>query len=550
MLRPTFSGFEVARSGINASQKSLDVTGQNITNINTEGYTRQRLDLNSIPESSGIEQYSSNIAGVGRGVQDLGPSQIRNEFLDIRYREQVPKVGEMDILESALSDLEDIFDEITTDGLDSKLSYLKSQFQALSQTPGDAVIEGVVKTASTMVTQLFNDYANEIDVVASQQREYLQDSAVPDVNNLLSNIAVLNDEIKRENIHGDPALELNDNRNLLIDQLSEYMNVSVVRTSVDIGVGQSVEELSIVNKDVTDGSGNYLVLVDNDEYAQVGVDYSDTENIRLNLTKSIDPNFVITTDASSTPAEIAAAAAAADITDDTDTGKLAGYLKFNNNKAEFVSSNDVSVENRGYQYYSGMLDQVANTFANAFNSLNCTDTDGDGTVDPTVDIPKNLFEAEGGGTITAANIKISDDWRNSNETYIVNSIETSVGDDNTAANDNILRMIAEFDVDKTFASTEVGFEHNLFKGTLQGCLSHTSTTLGLQINNTNSNFENYTETLTGIDTMRKSTSSVSLDEEGINLLKYNKSYSAASRLMTTLDEALDVLINSTGRVGL
>jgi len=58
MLRPTFSGFQVAKRGLSVSQKLLDVTGQNITNINTDGYTRQRVDLYSISFSSGSSHYS------------------------------------------------------------------------------------------------------------------------------------------------------------------------------------------------------------------------------------------------------------------------------------------------------------------------------------------------------------------------------------------------------------------------------------------------------------------------------------------------------------
>lgn len=547
MLRPTFSGFQVARRGINTSQKLLDVTGQNISNINTIGYTRQRVDLNSIPESGGSRKYAGGVAGIGRGVMDMGPSQVRDKFLDIRYREQASKVGKDDVLQNALNDLENVFDEMTTEGLDAKVSYLKSQLQSLSQTPSNEVIEGVVKTAATMVTHLFNDYSKQIEKIASQQREYLQEDAVPAVNNLLKNIAELNDQIKRQNIQNDPALELNDRRNMLIDELSTYMNIKVERTSVDIGNGKTVEELNIKNMDIDDGSGNNLYLIKNNEHAELGVDFTDKENIKLNLTKSIDTNFDIVADPSK-----------ADITDDTNVGKLAGYLKFNNNKAEFIAGSNVDVKDRGYQYYRGMIDSIANKFASEFNKLNCSDTNGDGVIDPNLsgvadpskDDPKFLFEADGGGKITAANIKISDAWRDTNESYVINSTVTSEGNDNSAANDNILKMIALFDKKLSFDSVGDGSGNHLFDGTLQQCLSHTTTTLALQINNTKSSFTNYLETLTQIDKMRSSISGVSLDEEGINLLTYNKSYSAASRLMTTLDQALDTLINRTGRVGL
>lgn len=538
MLRPTFSGFQVAKSGLTVSQKLLDVTGQNITNVNTEGYTRQRVDLYSIAYSSGNTQYSNLKNGIGRGVGDLGASQIRDPFLDIRYRTEAAKVGKQDVMNEALDDLSEIFDEITKTGLDTQFSNMITQLQALSASPSDPVIEGVVKTSASMITQLFNHYAKQIDNVREQQIGYLEENVVSDINNTLTAIAELNKQIREQNIHGDKALELNDRRNTLIDNLSTYMNIEVVRSSEDIGNGVEIEVLSIVSKDIQDTTTvppTNMVLISGKEAAQIGVDASDKTNVKITLNTSIDPAFADGTD----------------ITSSLDQGELSGYLAFLNNKAEFTDSSTYSTEDRGIQYYEGLLNKVANQFAKMFNEANTKDTDGDG-VD---DVIKPLFEAEGGGEITAANIKISEEWRNSTDSYIINSKNNSVGDDNSAANDNILNMISLFskDFEFTYSSTDAnGADVNnfLFKGTLQECFSHAVTTLDLQKSNTNELYKSYGTTLLAIDTSRASISSVSIDEEGINLLTYNKSYSAAARFMTTLDDALSTLINNTGRVGL
>lgn len=526
MLRPTFSGFQVAKRGLSASQKLLDVTGQNISNINTDGYTRQRIDLYSIAHSSGNVQYGDLVGGIGRGVGDLGASQIRDPFLDLRYRAEASKVGKQDVMNDALSDLEAIFDEISKNGLDSQFSDFISQLQALSQTPSDPVIEGVVKTSASMITQLFNHYAKQIDTISGQQTTYLEDS-VNDVNSLLSGIAELNKQIREANIHGDKALELNDRRNSMIDELSIYMNVEIVRTSEDIGNGREVENLSIKLKD------NDMVLVNGREAAKLKCDDSDmaaNNNMKVVVEKSIDANFANGTD----------------LTNVLTQGEVSGYLAFLNNEAEFTDNTSFSTDERGIKYYKGMLNQVANKFATEFNKANTT-TDADGNI-----IEKPLFGTSDGSTeITAANIKITDAWKNSKESYIVNSKVEGSGNDNTAANDNILNMIAILDSQFVFTNDVTGGGNNfLFKGTIQECFSHASTTLSLQIKNSSELFEGYGQTLLTIDTARASISSVSLDEEGINLLAYNKSYSAAARFMTTLDEALDTLINGTGRVGL
>lgn len=543
MLRPTFSGFQVAKRGLSVSQKLLDVTGQNITNINTDGYTRQRVDLYSIAYSSGTSQYTLFNGGIGRGVGDTGASQIRDPFLDIRYRNEASKVAKQDIMGEALSDLENIFGEISKDGLDSQFSNMISQLQALSATPSDPVIEGVVKTAASMITQLFNHYSKQLDTVKDQQITYLEDG-VNETNKILTEIANLNKQIKDQNIHGDKALELNDRRNTLIDELSTYMNIEVVKTSQAIGNGREVEVLSIVAKDINDGGTppKNLVLVDGKDSAQIKLDKSDDTNIKITLENSIDANF----------------ANGIEISSKLEQGQLSGYLSFLNNKAEFTNDTNYSTKDRGIQYYEGMLDKLANTFAGMFNDANRkTLYDADGNVTGYEDKP--LFEAEGGGVITASNIKISDAWKNTTESYITNTNKAPIiGSDGTpsddsAANDNIMNMISLFNKKVDFKNdftTPAAGSNFLFKGTIQECLSFTSSTLDLQISNTNSLYKSYGETLVAIDTSRASISSVSLDEEGINLLTYNKSYSAAARLMTTLDEALNTLINNTGRVGL
>ena len=89
ILRPTFMGFETAKSGINVSQKALDITGNNLANMDTAGYTRQRLDVNSIAPSSYSTRIAINRIGLtGQGVEGLGVGRTRDAFLDKRFRDE------------------------------------------------------------------------------------------------------------------------------------------------------------------------------------------------------------------------------------------------------------------------------------------------------------------------------------------------------------------------------------------------------------------------------------------------------------------------------
>ena len=118
MIRSTFYGFHTALSGLNYAQKALDVTGNNITNMNTTGYTRQRVDINSIAASSYMDRYANaNSHNVGQGVSITGISQLRDKFLDVRFRDEASQVGQYDSYLSALEEVAAVFDEVQTEKL-------------------------------------------------------------------------------------------------------------------------------------------------------------------------------------------------------------------------------------------------------------------------------------------------------------------------------------------------------------------------------------------------------------------------------------------------
>ena len=93
MIRSTFAGFTTAQLGMAASQRALDVAGQNIANINTIGYTKQRLDVASLNLQKGDMYNSKSNIKVGFGVEMTAISQLRDPFLDAQYRSQISRLG-------------------------------------------------------------------------------------------------------------------------------------------------------------------------------------------------------------------------------------------------------------------------------------------------------------------------------------------------------------------------------------------------------------------------------------------------------------------------
>lgn len=544
MLRSSFLGFKTASSALRVNQNLLDIVGQNMSNVNTKGYTRQRLDTSSVSFSTNNLKYGTNGVIIGQGVESTGMSQYRDSFLDLRYRAEAAKTGKEGVQLDALGDLESVFDEISMDGLDAQFSDLVKQLQSLTSSPSDPVIEGVVRTSASMLCQMLNDYSKQINTIKDQQSSYLKDGAMEDVNKLMKNIADLNKQIKEDNISGNPALELNDERNMLIDELSSYLDIEVNLTKVSIGGGRTIDELSIKLK------SNKMELVNDDKFAALEA-VTVGKDVGISLKKNIDSTLIDPSD----PSSGNKFTVGSDLTKSIEKGQIAGYIQFLNGKGDFDTTGATDV--KGVQYYEKMLDTLAGKFADLMNEANKSlkvnangkpvDVDGNVVNSPAdyVYVNKPLFTARGTEDttgITAGNIKISNAWSDASGSYLTNTKIPSASGDDSAATDNILKMISLFQGSHDF-TTDGTPGKPLFKGKMQEFFSFTSTRLNLQVKNAQNSYDTYAETQYQIDYSRSSLSSVHLDEEGVNLLTYSKSYNAAARLMTTMDEMLDTLIN-------
>ncbi len=149
MIRSTFAGFNMASLALSASQRALDVTGQNLSNIHTQGYTRQRLDQVSLNPVGNSISSSAYDAKVGQGVMMTGVSQIRDPFLDIQYRNQLPKVGTASAEDAILSQIGQIFDETDKEAIAYQFQQIITQLQNLAdpQNTGTNSADSVVRSA-------------------------------------------------------------------------------------------------------------------------------------------------------------------------------------------------------------------------------------------------------------------------------------------------------------------------------------------------------------------------------------------------------------------
>ncbi|WKY48553.1 flagellar hook-associated protein FlgK [Eubacteriaceae bacterium ES3] len=526
-MNATFLAYYVANRSMETSQASINTTGNNISNINTEGYTRQRVDIVSMYNST-TSRYADKSLKTGLGSKATGVSQLRDPYLDARYRAQNSETSKYSTISNALSNLEDVFDEATTEALQGQLSDFLTDLQSLSQSPTSADIEQVVRSSAQKVTSIINMYANEIEQVKTQQVEDLTNTVNDDVNVVLENIAQLSKQIREAQVYGDNANELKDQRNLLVDELSGYANIKVTTSPQQITDDLTIENYEI---SIVDESGNKTYLVYNDLYNQLSL----SENATTGEQEIFVTNDIATDPNASIEAQAMINDPTTSINDEIIEGSMGGMLDVINGKGSFAAGTENDF--RGIAYYEEAMNIFSQTFADIFNGLNGL---GDTTVAP-------LFTTEDGTSttgITAANIQISDEWT-ADGSFIVTT-DGSTGGAGQA--DNVLRMVAAMSDDQTFLEDDgtTTFFEGSFHEYMNGILGELANDV-----EQNGDFSETADTvLTTIFTSRESVAGVSLNEEGTYLMAYQKCYNAAVRFFTVIDENVDKIINSMGRAGL
>ena len=250
----TFDAFTSARLGIYAAQHGFRVTGNNISNINTVGYTRQRLDQVSF-KAGAYDRYRSQMDNhVGSGALVMNINQVRDPTLDVRYRDTNASFGFNNEMLDGLEKIASILDEVGV-GDDTNVNKkgdgrLHAQIQAVSEAlraySKDPTKDNnnLVRNAASSLCEILNSYARELEQLRVETEQKFKDQ-VTEINECLTNIRDLNEEIRDNEIFGDNALELRDERNRQIDKLSEYLHIKVVYSEEDVGAGRKVEKLSI-----------------------------------------------------------------------------------------------------------------------------------------------------------------------------------------------------------------------------------------------------------------------------------------------------------------
>lgn len=516
-MRPTFLSFQTAARAMAASQAQIGVTGNNMANMDTPGYTRQRVDLNAITSSGYNQRFITNKDFTDAGVQVSGTSQLRDPFLDARFRTENAENGKYAALLEGLKDLENNIDEFSTQGIQNELSNFISQLQELAKTAENQDMMLVVRAAAQKITTLMNTYSTQIDQARKQQIFDLENVTInTQFNSIVKNIASLNEQIQKEELYGNTPNDLYDQRNLLIDQLSGIANIKATITPQKISEDVTVGRMTIVLYDAKTSTS--IGLVDNNLYNTLTVNNSD-----LPMTISINTSFMLP----DTPAHVDVG----NITKYFSSGVIGGSLELINGNGNYAQGEESGF--RGVPYYQSAVDTLAAKFAEVFNGINAAAGGGD------------LFSSgRSGGPITAKNIQVSAEWM-ADPTVMITSTDPT----NPSLGDQVQRMIEAMNSPQSFYKPPGSAGDLLFTGSFHGYTKGLIGELSLDVQ-LNTNFAKTSNSvMADLFERRESISGINMDEEGINLMTSQKAYNAAARYFTVLDEGVDTIINKMGLVG-
>jgi len=495
-----FYGLEIARRGLTVSQRAITLTGHNVANADTEGYTRQRLVIESI-----YPQTGSRLAGtfaIGGGAEAKSIEQMRSDYLDRQLRGEYSALGQWSTRSEELQFVESILNETSATGsLSTTLADFYKSISKLTTEPDSVEVRTNMQQNGIKLCEKLNYYYDKLSDVQNLYNDTMK-VTVDEINDTLTGIANYNKEIRAYEMNGQLASELRDRRNLLLDQLSQAVNITYSE----------------------DTDGKLSVFVEGNKL----VDHTDVTPLKA----VADKTGVV----SGTAGYYSVCVEDPDTGDDVEITLIGGSLK-----AYQDLRDGNTVDNVGVPYLMDQLNTLARSLAKAFNQVHekgYTIPYGTGSSNTGV----AFFKVTGGNYdgITAGNISLSNEVLDNALNIAASSkpVDLAAADTQKGNNENALDLYA------LTSSTKIDTV-----GNFQDFLKSFVVQVGISSSSAKEMAKSQTTIVSNLETRKDAVSGVSIDEEMIGLISYQYAYSAASRVLTALDEALETLINGTGRVG-
>lgn len=514
-MSSTFFGLEIANRALQTQQGAVNVTGQNISNANTTGYSRQIANIQAT--TPWISTDFGNTISVGSGSTIASITRARDAFVDSQFRSETSQQQYWGTKQTALESVQSLANEPTDTGLSNDMTQFWTAWSNLASNPEDSGARTVVNgSAATLVDSLHN-MSQQISTLQQDQDSAVR-TQIHQINVDAQQIADLNKQIKVAQINGDNPNDLEDKRDSLVDDLSKIVGVQVVQTLDPTVTNRQVYNYSIVIGDASaspaqtlvDGSAVHLLQ----EPTAAGTDGKPFATVNwADGTNSGNPDTYGNT---------------------VNLGTQMGTLL-----ASIEVRGDANGQNGYLSKIQSQYDTLAQGIATAVNTLEKTGQCLDGSAGG------DFFTAsDGTSAITASNITVNptisaDPSKIAAATY--NASGVSAGDGSVA---------------QAIASLASGWSalQNLVPA-VSAPVSGTSFTdyysanisqLGEDVTAATNTKSNEDALVSSLSNQRQSVSGVSLDEEMTNLIKYQNSYSAAARVVTTMDDMLNTIVTGMG----
>ncbi len=593
----TFLGLNTAYSGLVAYQASLNVTGNNMANVDTDGYTRQQ----TTQTASTPLRTNTSYGMIGTGVTTTGISQIRDVYYDMKYWSNNCMYGEYSIKDYYMKQIQNYFldnEDLEISGFNTLFSDMFSALEDCKNSGADISVRNQFIQAAQQLTEYFNSLSNNLLQIQEECNSLIK-TKVDEVNTIAQKIAQLNKQINTVELTGATANELRDARNLLIDQLSAIGPVEVTETPVtdpnypNMTTGANTYTVTFYGYTLV-STNNYNTLTvearenkvnQTDADGLYEIKWSDGEDfVMQNKTNgelkallemrdgNNQENFTGTV-ASSTAAGGYYTSITVNVTGSTYTDisrcnlsekgtiqignmeveydgftydSAAGTFTFNlasgSNLSDTIAIGGMncsigdSIDYMGIPYYMTQLNEFVRNFAEAFNEIHLTGEDLNG------DAAGLFFVTTGEETalsdtdyynMTAANIKVSAALLK-DASLMATSTDISSGQDNTDLVDLLLKVKSDAGL--------VNFRGGSAEEFLQCLISDISLNTKTADSFSN-NYKNIKET---IKNQRLSISGVDNDEEGVNMVRFQNAYNYCAQMMQVMSEIYDRLILETG----
>lgn len=483
-MNSTFFGLELSLRGLQAQQTALDTTGHNISNANTAGYTRQVANLQATSPQTILSLGRSLSLGTGVNVNTI--TRARDAFVDNQYRWESSKQGYWENRQTVLQNVEGIYNETSDNSLSSDLTNFWNSWSDLANDPENMGSRSVVRERAIALTASFQNLSQQISTQQSNVDSNVK-VQITQINTYADEIESLNEQIKRAEVARDNPNDLRDQRDQLVDELSKIVSVKVVET----------KDPSFTDRDVN----LYKVIIGNNA-SSVNTLVDDTTVRHLVDPPTTDSNGFAQVQWTDQPS-----------TSTVDLGSEMGQLASNLDLRDTYLSEQLNQLNTLAQGVADTVNQIHQTGTNKidfFTASSGSITASTIQLNPTIEsdlsqINTGTTTASGDGTVAQAISSLATGWSTATKPASMSSA-SSIGDYYSA-------NIAQLGVDVQQATRMKSGEDVL---------------------------------VTNLTNQRETTSGVSLDEEMTNLVKFQKSYAAAARMVTMMDDMLNTIVTGMG----